>query len=133
MTERDAVDEQTIAAAIARMGIGDQPVMVHSSLKALGVVTGGASAVIGALLDRGRTVLVPAFSSGFGVPRPSDRAPLERNGVGPGFEGPTVGVGRVYTPAFGEIDQDMGAVAAEIVRMAGSARGEHPLNSFAAV
>lgn len=66
------------------------------------------------------------------VPRPSDRAPLERNGVDPGFKGPTEGVRRVYTPACGEIDQDMGAVAAEIVRMAGSASGEHPLNSFAA-
>lgn len=127
-----SVDEQTIATVIARMGIGGQPVMVHSSLKALGVVIGGASAVVGAMLDRGRTVLVPAFSSGFGIPRPPHQAPMERNGVTVGFEGPTVGVGRVYTPACGEIDRDMGAVAAVIVGMVDAARGMHPLNSFAA-
>lgn len=50
------IDEQIVAAAIARMGIDRQPVMVHSSLRALGVVTGGAAAVVGALLGRGRTV-----------------------------------------------------------------------------
>ena len=82
------VDGQTIATAIARLGIVDQPVMVHSSLKALGVVIGGASAVVGALLDRGRTVLVPAFSSGFGV------RPMRRCGCGrsrPGTAGPAAG------------------------------------------
>ncbi|MCY3810683.1 MAG: AAC(3) family N-acetyltransferase [Gammaproteobacteria bacterium] len=126
------IDKRIVATAIARIGIGGRPVMAHSSLKALGVVVGGASAVVGALLDRRRTVLVPAFSSGFGVPMPSDRAPLQRNGVDPGFEGPTVGVRRVYTPACGEIDRDMGAVAAAIVGMPDGARGMHPLNSFAA-
>ena len=127
-----AVDEEQIAAAIGRIGIDRQPVMVHSSLKTLGVVSGGASVVVRALLDRRRTVLVPAFSSGFGVPRPPRETPLERNGVEPGFEGPTAGIGRVYTPACGEVDRDMGAVAAAIVEMAGAARGVHPLNSFAA-
>lgn len=34
------IDEQTIAAAFARIGIDRQPVMVHSSLRALGVVSG---------------------------------------------------------------------------------------------
>ena len=127
------IDKELIAAAINRMGIHRRPVVVHSSLKALGVVSGGASVVVSALLDRGRTVMVPAFSSGFGVPRPPHQMPLEHNGVEPGFEGPTAGVGRVYTPLCGEVDKDMGAVAAEIVGMARAARGMHPLNSFAAV
>ena len=48
------VDEQMIATAIAQTGIGRQPVMVHSTLKALAVVIGGASAVVGDLLGRGR-------------------------------------------------------------------------------
>ena len=127
------IDEEQIATAINRMGIDRQPVMVHCSLKALGAVSGGATAVVSALLDRGRTVMVPAFSFGFGVPRPPHQTPLAHNGVEPGFEGPTAGIGRVYTPSCGEVDEDMGAVAAEIVGMPHAVRGMHPLNSFAAV
>ena len=40
-----ATDEQMIAAAVARLEIGCQPVMVHSSLKAVCAVTGCAPAV----------------------------------------------------------------------------------------
>ena len=127
-----AVDEELMTSALGRMGIDRQPVIVHSSLKTFGVVTGGAPAVVRALLDHGRTVLVPAFSSAFGVPRPPYEAPLQHNGVEPGFKGPTAGIGRVYTPSCGEVDRDMGAVAAAIVEMASAARGTHPLNSFAA-
>jgi aminoglycoside 3-N-acetyltransferase len=40
---------------------------------------------------------------------------------------------RIYTPSTGEIDPTMGAVARAVVDRSGRSRGEHPLNSFAAV
>ena len=81
------IDKRIVSTAIARMGIGGRPVAAHSSLKALGVVVGGASAVVGALQDRRRTVLVPAFSSG-------GLRPMRGRGCGrsrPGTAGPAAG------------------------------------------
>ena len=121
-----------IGLAADRMGFGSGLVMVHGSLASFGCVRGGASSVLGGLLERGRTVMVPAFSWAFGVPGPRSLSPLARNGVEPVFCGPTGGVGRVYTPECGEVDRDMGAVAAALVGMRGAARGAHPLNSLAA-
>lgn len=126
------VDQRTIASAAARMGFGARPLMVHSSLAAFGPVRGGAQAVLNGLLEGGRTILVPSFSSSFGVPRPSDQTPVARNGIEDGFRGPTNGIGRVYTPTCGEIDRDMGAIPAALLNMDGAVRGMHPLNSFAA-
>ena len=129
----EQVSELSVASAADRMGFGNGLVMVHGSLTAFGPVHGGAEAVLQGLLDRGRTVMVPAFSCIFGVPRPTHLTPLARNGIEPGFRGPTGGIGRVYTPKCREIDRDMGAVAAALVGMQRAARGMHPLNSFAAV
>ncbi|MDE0037590.1 MAG: AAC(3) family N-acetyltransferase [Gammaproteobacteria bacterium] len=58
---------------------------------------------------------------------------MARNGIEDGFLGPMTRIGRVYTPTCGEIDRDMGAIAAALLNTAGAARGIHPLNSFAAV
>lgn len=126
------VDQRTIASAAARMGFRNSPLMVHSSLASFGPVRGGAQAVLNALLEGGRTVLVPSFSSTFGIPPPDGETPLARNGIEDGFLGPTTGIGRVYAPTCGEIDRDMGAIAAALLNMDGAVRGMHPLNSFAA-
>ena len=115
------------------MGFSARPLMVHSSLSSFGPIRGGAQAVLGGLLEGGGTILVPSFSSTFGVPRPNDQTPMARNGIEDGFQGPTTGIGRVYMPTCGEIDRDMGAVPAALLNMDGAVRGMHPLNSFAAV
>lgn len=126
------ISHREVGSGADRMGFEGNIVMVHGSLASFGDVRGGASSVLRGLLDRGRTVMVPAFSSSFGVPRPQRMAPLARNGVEPGFRGPTGGVGRAYTPKCGEVDRDMGAVAVALVGMREAVRGVHPLNSFAA-
>lgn len=90
--------------------------------------------MVDGLLAAGCTVLVPAFADDFLVAPPPGRRP-GRNGWDYDFapdSGPA-GSGLIYTPATGRIDRDMGAVAAEVVGRPGRARGEHPLNSFAAV
>ena len=110
-----------------------RPLMVHSSLASFGPIRGGAQAVLKGLLEGGRTVLVPSFSSTFGVPRPGHQPFMTQNGIEDDFRGPTTGIGRVYSPTCGKIDRDMGAVAAALLDMDGAARGKHPLNSFATV
>ena len=127
------VDQRTIASAAVRMGFSARPLMVHSSLSSLGPVRGGAQAVLDGLLEGGGTIVVPSFSSTFGVPRPNDQTPMARNGIEDGFQGPTTGIGRVYTPTCGEIDREMGAVPRALLDMDGAVRAMHPLNSFAAV
>ena len=127
------ISHREVASGADRVGFGGNLVMVHGSLASFGEVRGGASSILRGLLDRGRTVMVPAFSWSFGVPRPQRLAPLARNGVEPGFRGPTGGIGRVYTPKCGEVDGDMGTVATALVGMPEAARGMHPLNSFATV
>ena len=126
------VSQHAIASAAAQLGLGDRPLMVHSSLASFGNLRVEPDVVLRGLLEGGGTVLVPSFSWTFGVPRPAHQGALVHNGIEDGFEGPTAGVGRVYAPTCGEVDRDMGALAAALLRMRGIARGMHPLNSFAA-
>lgn len=126
------VDHDTIASAATRLGLGDRPLIVHSSLASFGDVRVEPRVVLRGLLDSDRTILVPSFSWTFGVPRPADEPPLAQNGIEDGFRGPRAGIGRTYTPTCGEIDRDMGAVAAALLKLDGAARGMHPLNSFSA-
>ena len=124
---RDAV-----VSAAMRLGLGDRPLMVHSSLASFGDVRVEPREVLRGLLDGDRTILVPSFSWTFGVPRPAHEPRFAQNGIEDGFQGPTAGTGRAYTPTCREIDRDMGAVAAALLEMDGAARGMHPLNSFSA-
>jgi aminoglycoside 3-N-acetyltransferase len=77
--------------------------------------------------------MVPAFSWGYAVPPPAE-SQFPRNGWDyAAYAGPTAGLGRIYTPASREIDRDMGAIAAAVVRHPDRIRGDHPICSFAAV
>lgn len=122
----------TVVSAAIRSGLGDRPLMVHSSLASFGDVRVEPREALGGLLDGDRTILVPSFSWTFGVPRPAHEPPFAQNGIEDGFQGPTAGTGRAYMPTCREIDRDMGAVAAALLEMDGAARGMHPLNSFSA-
>jgi aminoglycoside 3-N-acetyltransferase len=120
-----------IARAIADSGLSNRCVCLHSSLRPFGYVDGGAGAVVGAFLDQGCTLLVPAFSfEAFAAPPPADGRPL-RNGTN--YSGWPETSGRVYQPALNDIDGEMGAIPRAVVTTAGRVRGNHPLCSFAAI
>jgi aminoglycoside 3-N-acetyltransferase len=129
-----AATRRSLAASFARLGLleGDT-VLVHAALSSLGLVVGGAVAVVQALLDRvgpSGTVAVPTFTAGncdpsrWAVTRgrgvPSDRWPALREQLPP-FD-PAV------TPS-----QNMGAVAEAVRTWPGAVRSTHPQTSFAAV
>jgi aminoglycoside 3-N-acetyltransferase len=129
-----SITRSEIAATISAAGLGGRSVCVHSSLRSFGHVDGGAGAVVGAFLDAGCTMLVPAFTCGFGVPPPVGACP-PRNGMG-GEDEPTREEipGRAFSPADNDLDRpDMGAIPAAVLATPGRSRGDNPLNSFAAV
>lgn len=128
-----SVSAYDIRRAIQTLGLADQVLCVHSSLRSFGHVEGGAPAILEGLLSAGCTVLVPAFTYDFGVPPPPDQSMRpSRNGYYydlPYERGNT----RIYTPASKEISKDMGALPAAVLAHPQHARGYHPINSFAAV
>ncbi len=126
-----------IRRAIRELDLAGRVVCVHSSLRSFGRVERGATTILQGLLAEGCTVLVPSFSiAAFAITPPAvpEMRPA-RNGIR--YESSTTfylsGSGDVYTPATTEIDLSMGSLPALIVNKPESVRGNHPLNSFAAI
>ena len=126
-----SLTREDIFKGLLDLGI-DGGVEVHSSLSAFGYVEGGAQAVADALLDAFPLVMVPAFSSGSGIPAPPG-VRMERNGWRrhwwhhwPGYAPQSF---RPDMPA----NRGMGVITEEVRRREGAVRGIHPSHSFAAV
>ena len=131
--QQPMVTIKDVGEAARELGLSGHPLCVHASLRSFGWVDGGASAVVDGLLAEGCTVMVPTFSWTFAVPPPRAR-PARNAWDYDDFQGPTSGIGRVYSPDTMEMDEkDMGAVAAGVAAMPGRVRGNHPLCSFTAV
>lgn len=134
---QEHITREDIRCAVQELGLSNQPVCIHSSLRSFGWVEGGPETVIQGFLDEGCTVMVPSFSGMFSAPLPPADWRPEHNGWNYArykkATWPEVPVGRVYTPDTTEIDKDMGAISAMLVKMPGRVRGNHPIGSFAAI
>lgn len=110
-----------IYTAVSQMGLAEQPLCVHASLRSFGHVQGGAQTVVEGLLQQGCTVMVPTHSySTYHIPTPEN-----------GTIDPSV---PAYTPDSNAIDaQNMGAIPVYVLHKPGRVRGNHPLDSFTAV
>ncbi|HUX88909.1 MAG TPA: AAC(3) family N-acetyltransferase [Chloroflexota bacterium] len=127
---------EDIRAGIRALRLGGLPLCVHSSLRSFGWVEGGAATVVDGLLQEGCTVLVPAFADVYRIPPPDDpHLRPARNAYDYGrVRAPMPGVKVIYSPESNEIERaEMGAIPAEVVARPGRSRGNHPLDSFAAV
>lgn len=127
---------EQLSKAADELALSDRPVILHASLRSFGEpVEGGADALLDALLARGCTVLVPAFTEPqFGVAAPAAMRP-SRNGIDytvlpNGTTGPD---GAIYRVDCGLINPGLGVLPATLISRTGAARGGHPLNSFAAI
>lgn len=128
-----AVRDADLQQAVRALRLHGRAVCLHSSLRSFGHVIGGAAAVVQAFLDEECTLLVPTFSSVFGV-APSLHLQFERNGWNySSTPKPRDDSNRVYSPEILDIDRDMGAIAAAVVTWPNRVRGNHPLDSFTAV
>src|SRR5260221_3677170 len=114
-----------LTAAVDELAPADCPLMLHVSLRSLGTpIAGGADTLLDALLARGRTVLVPAFTEPqFGLPAPATMRPA-RNGVD--YETfpaePPWPEGIAYTPDCGLINPGLGVFPAAVIERTGSVR-----------
>jgi aminoglycoside 3-N-acetyltransferase len=130
------ITRNDIRQAIHTLGLSNQSVCVHSSLRSFGTVEGGVDIILDGLLAEGCTVLVPTFSYRSFVVAPPGDPDLRpaRNGLDPEhiWQQDTTEQ-RIYTPASREINKSMGALPAAVIARPQRVRGNHPLNSFAAI
>lgn len=139
MTEADAVARagetpvtvRTLVADLRALGVAeDLTLLVHSSLRALGWVAGGAEAVVEALLavlGPGGTLAVPSFSTHRTDPKRWQNPPV------PESWWPVI---RAETPAYDPrtaSTRQMGAIAECVVRWPGARRSAHPHLSVTAL
>jgi len=125
-----------LAKAVDDLAPPERPLMVHASLRSFAApIAGGAGILLDVLLTRGRTVLVPAFTEPqFSLAAPATLRPV-RNGIDytalpavpPSPESAT------YATDCGLINPGLGVLPATLISRVGAVRGEHPLNSFAAL
>lgn len=124
-----------LAKAADELAPPGRPLMVHASLRSFGApIAGGADALLDTLLARDRTVMVPAFTEPqFGLVAPTTMRPA-RNGIDyTTFPAPPPGGNSAYSVGCGLINPGLGVLPAALIRRAGAKRGQHPLNSFAAL
>lgn len=128
-----ALTREELRGAVREAGLSAAAVCAHSSLRSFGRVEGGAQTLVEAFLDEGCTLLVPTFSSAFAVAPPPSMRP-ERNAWDYGAHGGAGGAAPcVFAPDSPEVDGSMGAVPRAVLSFKGRQRGDHPLDSFAAV
>lgn len=128
------VGKSDIHSAIRALGLEGHPLCVHASLRSFGGLEGGGDMLLDALLEVGCTVLVPSFSHELELPPPEGRL-LPRNGMDEKdltlLASHTPGA--PYAPGCGVLSPSMGAFSRTLLSRPGSVRGDHPLNSFAAL
>lgn len=122
-----------IRAAIRGLHLSDLPLMIHASLRSFGTIAGGADSLVDALLSEGCAILVPAFSAHFLIAPPRDMRP-ERNDWDYSVNWATPrSTKRVFTPRTNIVDVDLGVLPRTVLQRRERRRGNHPLNSFAAL
>ena len=129
------ITKEDIKTATRGLGLGNQCVCVHASLKSFGThVDGGAPAVINALLEEGCTVMVFAMSYSYACCPPAHLRPARNATDYAWLETRTYDASKIFTPESNEMDQEgLGLIPHALVNMPSRKRGNHPLNSFAAV
>lgn len=128
---RGPVTRDSIARDLRRVGLcpGDA-VLVHASMRSIGWVCGGATAVVAALLDVvgvAGTVVAPAQTLDNRDPSRWAHAPVPERWW-PAIRENLLPFDPAVTPSSG-----MGAIAERIRTWPGAVRSAHPLTSFAAV
>ncbi|GHO89943.1 AAC(3) family N-acetyltransferase [Dictyobacter formicarum] len=131
------VTVKDIRQAVKILGVSGMPVCVHSSLRSFGSIAHGAETIVAGFLAEGCTVLVPTFSDAAYAIAPPDLQEMRppRNGIDYTQLSSRVYMGKneVYTPASRELNITMGLIPKYIVEHPQRVRGNHPLNSFAAL
>ena len=119
-----------LSEMIGKLGLKNRPVCIHASMRSFDPRL-RATDLISAFLDSGCTLLVPTFSYFFEMNAPDEDQPA-RNGMDYALD---VGSSdRFYDENKNALSiEDMGTFPAAVLARTDRVRGDHPLNSFAAV
>lgn len=123
-----------IRSAIEALGIRGADVCIHSSMRSFGAkLEDGPAGVIQGFLDAGCTVMVPTFTYDFEAVMPESPV-IERNGITPAWLPDPNAPHKVFTvDSVALSTEDMGAFPLAVLHHPDRVRGNHALNSFAAV
>lgn len=125
------VTRADLRAGFERLNVIGKRVVVHSSLRSLGNMAGGAEAIVAECLNSFETILMPAFCFDSNAPPPSDDRP-ERNGCDYSFYD---NWSKPPTPFIVEsacVDPKMGVISQTFARLPETRRSDHPWHSWAA-
>jgi aminoglycoside 3-N-acetyltransferase len=108
---------------------GSRPVIAHASLKAFGQVTGGAKAVLGALLEDFETVIMPTFTYKTMI-IPEDGPP--NNAIEYGTMEDANRMAEFFRDDM-PADKLMGVIAETLRQHSDASRSKHPILSFSGI
>lgn len=128
------ISKADLRSACRTLGLSERPVCVHSSLRSFGEpIEGGPDALIEVALSEGMTLVVPTFTYECEVAPPKNGW-RERNGMRQADPAPELFRQRMrYSVDMSHVSTEMGSLPKAVLRRPERVRGDHPLDSFAAV
>lgn len=128
-----SVRPEIISKVADQMKLSGKAIMVHSSFRSFGRISGGPQVVIDGLLNKGCTVMVPTFSMIYEI-APPDKDRILRNGIDyETYRKDLADSNLIYSPDSDEVGDSMGAIPKYLLSINGRYRGNHPRCSFTAV
>ncbi len=131
------ITRDDITAAAEASDLSGRPLEVHASLSSFGHVHAGADAVVDGLLAAGCTLVVPAFSTGIHLlplaAVPAELRPLRNADEYVEAHAAPDAIHHVFDVTSTEANRGDGVIGMAVTARAGRRRGNHPLNSFAAI
>ncbi len=127
------IDRTHIEQALDSLGLEGTTLCVHGSLKSFGNLAGGAGTLIAALLEKGRTIMMPTFYYN-SIVRPPEGVHLLQNGENEEDLPQPDDSGRIPYESTNRshIARSMGIIPRTLLANEDAVRGYHPVNSFTA-
>ena len=124
-----SVSLSDLKTGLAKLGLTKNLVIAHASLKAFGPIDGGAEAMLNALLDSTRGVIMPTFTYK-SMLNPEVGPP--QNGITYGSESDLNKLAEAYHPDM-PVDKLMGVLPEILRKYPKAKRSLHPIQSFAGI
>lgn len=130
------ITKNDILKAIETLGLENSDICIHASLKSFKEhFESGISTITSAFLEKNCTIMMPVFSYDF-IQKPIPAYMPKRNGITDYsvLLNANYNENKIFSCSSKELsEKDMGALSKFILNDSHSIRGNHPLNSFAAL
>ena len=129
MSSLQNISLQQLKAGFSKLGLAQNPVIAHASLRAFGHIEGGAETMLKALLETTRGILMPAFTYKTML-NPEVGPP--KNGMTYGSEQDLNKMAEPYRPDM-PVDKMMGVLPEVMRKYPKARRSMHPIQSFVGI